>query len=90
MVPNSWKVTIQDHPGSTWDDILSEPDWDIGHNHRVGYNNKDNRIAGFSSEYDEYRKESERAQEHYENAKDGKKQGDLVNFRDVIKNQKVR
>lgn len=90
MVRHSWKVTVQDHPGSSWDDILNEPDWNVGHNHRVGYTNRDNRIAGFSSKYDEYEKELERTQEDDENVKERKKQGDLVNFRDVVKNQKVK
>lgn len=43
-------VQKQDHPGSSHQEIDNEPNWGSGHNHRVGFKNKDNRVPGYVEE----------------------------------------
>lgn len=90
MPPISWKVTVQQHPGSSWDDILNEPKWSTGHNHRIGYKNNQDRVAGITHAQDELSREDEEAHEGFRELKDDAKKGKLLNFRDVVNGQKVR
>lgn len=90
MPPVPWKVTVHDHPGSSWDDVLNEPEWGTGHNHRIGYKNNQDRVAGITHARDELSKEDEEAYEEYQELRDEAKKGDLLNFRDIVKGEKVR
>ncbi|KAE9968988.1 hypothetical protein EG328_007142 [Venturia inaequalis] len=88
MPPVPWKVTVHEHPGSSWDDVLNEPEWGTGHNHRIGYKNNQDRVAGITHARDELSKEDEEAYEEYQELRDEAKKGDLLNFRDIVKGEK--
>ncbi|KAF1816578.1 nitrate reductase [Eremomyces bilateralis CBS 781.70] len=81
----SWNVVVGDHPGSSWEDIFCEPDWAIlhGHNHHVGYKNRENRTAGLTSE-----NEGLGATREVEDPSDPfleiSRQGKFVSFRDLF------
>ncbi|TIC99277.1 Nitrate reductase [NADH] [Colletotrichum higginsianum] len=70
-------VKKTDHPGSTRREIEQEPNWGSGHNHRVGFKNRDNRVPGYVAE-------AKGKLSALHQRMDG---GDLVNFEDVIKAQ---
>lgn len=89
MPPILWKVTVHDHPGSSWDDILNEPEWSAGHNHRIGYKNNQDRVAGITHAQDELSKDDEEAYEEYEGLRDEAKKCDLRDFRDIVQWQEV-
>lgn len=71
------------------EEIENEPDWRVGHHQRVGYTNRDNRKPGLTHEGDERDKEVQEVVEQSEKLKEREDKGDLVNFRDVVQNQKV-
>jgi len=90
MPPIPWRVSVQDHPGSSLADLRNEPDWDVGHQHRIGYKNNQDRVPGLTHAYDESSEEDdETAVDHFEDLKDGAQDGNLTNFRDLVKNQTV-
>ncbi|KAF9875001.1 nitrate reductase [Colletotrichum karsti] len=70
-------VKKNDHPGSSRRDIENEPNWGSGHNHRVGFKNKDNRVPGYVEE----------ARGKLTAYHTRVNQGDLVNFEDIITSQ---
>lgn len=89
-------AVVSGHPGSTEKEISEEPNWGRGHNHRIGYLNRQGRFAGVThnGDYDPYETEEDRSfrdeairkqRELREKAKKGK----LLNFRDIMKNQTV-
>lgn len=92
MPPVPWRVHITDHPGSTREEIEQEPDWSTEHNHqhRVGYKNRDDRRAGITHESDEAktRDDVEEAREGHQDLTGKEKKGDLVNFRDIVLEEK--
>ncbi|KAK1981000.1 hypothetical protein LZ30DRAFT_721568 [Colletotrichum cereale] len=67
-------VDKTDHPGSSHREIENEPNWGSGHNHRVGFKNRDNRVPGYVTE-------AKGKLSAYHHRVDG---GDLVNFEDII------
>lgn len=83
-----WTVNVQDHPGSSIEDIENEPDWGAGHQHRVGYRNKGFRVPGWTGD-EEYHAEFEYAQYERSELEDEEAHGKLVNFRDLIEHQPV-
>ena len=90
-----WRVQVTQHPGSTTEDIANEPDWKNihGHNHRVGFRNKQvDRLPGITHRDDERIEEAEElgdeAKAKYEKLKARAKKGDLINFRDLIEGEK--
>lgn len=85
----AWRVQVQEHPGSGAHDITNEPDWESGHNHRIGFNNRDHRRPGITSERDEYYHEIEEALRDQQYLADRVSAGKLINFRDVVQRQKV-
>lgn len=90
MAPTKhWRVQIQGHPGSTAQEIADEPDWGTGHQHRVGYKNRANRLPGITHEHDEYRDDIAQFQAEREELRREVKAGKLVNFREVIQHQEV-
>lgn len=88
-----WKVQVTEHPGSTREDINNEPDWanQHRHDHRVGYRNQHDRVAGITHHDDEKldneHELDEEAKQKYDKLKEKAKNGDLVNFRDLIEGQ---
>nr|POF18611.1 nitrate reductase [nadh] 1 [Quercus suber] len=48
-----WRVQVHQHPGSSEQEINDEPDWTSGHEHRVGYRNRQDRFPGLTHEQDE-------------------------------------
>ncbi|KAL0943404.1 nitrate reductase [Colletotrichum truncatum] len=70
-------VKKTDHPGSTPQEIANEPNWGSGHNHRIGFKNKDNRVPG-------YVEEAKGKLSAYHTRVET---GELVNFEDIVKAQ---
>lgn len=93
MPPIPYSVSVKDHPGSSREDIENEPQWDVGHNHRVGFKNNQNRTAGLTHTQDEPEEdeevETEEARQRFDELKKRAKKGDLLNFRDILNNEKV-
>lgn len=101
-----WKVSVRHHPGSSAQDIKNEPHWTTGHQHRIGYRNRQDRVPGLTHQYDEAgdppdltRSPSssdqdaeaefdEEAKEGYRKLKEKAQRGELVNFRDIVTNEK--
>ncbi|KAF4415881.1 nitrate reductase (NADH) [Fusarium acutatum] len=82
-----WVVKVQAHPGSTAEEIWNEPDWASGHQHRIGFRDRNNRLPGLTHKDDEYR-EVAREKQKYLAFQQRAKSGELINFRDLIENQK--
>lgn len=84
-----WRVRIVDHPGSTREEIEQEPDWEVAHEQRVGYLNKDNRRAGLTHSLDGRDEDdaTKEAREKYERLKEKTRSSKLVNWRDMIEEQ---
>lgn len=85
---------IRYHPGSSRQQIEEEPDWGKGHNHRIGYRNRQERNAGFThdGDHDSYENEDDRkyreeALRERRQLNQGSKAGGLVNFQDVAKDR---
>lgn len=89
-----WRVKVTDHPGSTREDIESEPDWKNlhTHGHRVGFRNRSGQLPGITHQDDERIEEankfSEEAKAEYDRLNERLKEGGLVNFRDLIMGEK--
>lgn len=83
-----WTVYLTNHEGSTKEEIEQEPPWHGGHQHRVGYRNRQDRFPGWThSGEDELREEELKALEDFKALRKREQRGDLVNFRDIIKHQ---
>jgi nitrate reductase (NAD(P)H) len=89
MPPVPWRVRTTNHPGSSLDEIEQEPNWETEHQHehRVGYKNRYNRQPGVTHEHDE-QDDTETARAGYDEIARREEEGDLVNFRDIILNEK--
>ncbi|EMT66945.1 Nitrate reductase [NADH] 1 [Fusarium odoratissimum] len=61
-----WVVKVQAHPGSTAEEIRNEPDWVSGHQHRIGFRDRNNRLPGLTHKDDEYREEVAREKQNEE------------------------
>lgn len=90
-------AVVTSHPGSSNKEIEEEPDWGYGHNHRIGYLNRQGRVAGLThdGDHDPYETEEDRqfreeAMQKYRNLKEKSKAGHLVNFQEIMKSQTVR
>ena len=79
---------VHDHPGSSSQEIADEPDWGTGHQHRIGFRNRQGRVAGFTHDLDlpdpQERKEDEEfiedAMRKYQELRQRTKKGDLIKF----------
>lgn len=91
----SWTVRKQDHPGSSAQEIEDEPPWNGGHQHRVGFKNRQDRRPGLTHEDDEQHQSADftvndearfisDARAKMRELREEEKQGQLVNFRDII------
>lgn len=85
----SWVLHVQEGPGSSRKEVADEPDWGVGHQHRVGFRNKTQRVPGLVHD-EEYLDEIANAQKLREELNDDELAGELVNFRDLIEHQPVR
>lgn len=87
-VTAQWTVKRRDHPGSSEKDIADEPDWGSGHQHRIGFRNRHNRVPGLSGDGDHHAW-IEEARKAREALKDEVAEGDLVDIRTVMEHQQV-
>jgi len=88
MPPVPYTVEVKDHPGSSLDEIWNEPDWDSGHEHRIGYTNRHDRVPGLTHSGDDFDSEEEELAIEGTD-EDIKNNDELVNFRDVFNREKV-
>ena len=92
-MPAPRRTDVQDHPGSSAREIAEEPEWGAGHQHRIGFRNRQDRFAGFTHDGDHgYEKEEDReftedAMRKYRELRDEAKKGKLVNFQELMKDQ---
>ena len=92
MASKPYYVRVKQHPGSTIQEIENEPDWVDGHEHRIGYKNRQGRRPGLTHAGDEEEEDEEfkrKAAEELGNFRKRVHKGELVNFRDVINQQVV-
>ncbi|KEF55898.1 uncharacterized protein A1O9_07478 [Exophiala aquamarina CBS 119918] len=88
-----FKVHVLHPPGSSQQEIADEPDWHSGHNHRIGYRNKDDRVAGFTHDgehmwtTEEEHKFVDEAMRKYRELREKAQKGELVNFQEVMEHQ---
>ncbi|BGP04219.1 hypothetical protein JCM10049v2_000017 [Rhodotorula toruloides] len=95
MAHRRHRVVVNAHPGSSAQEIEDEPDWSGGHQHRVGFRNRDDRAPGLapgsSIDIDETEHEHEqdvaRAKAQLETLREERSEGRLVNFREVVERQ---
>ena len=94
-MPTAGRVRVGNFSGSSQEEIDEEPEWGAGHNHRVGFRNKADRVAGFThdgdheAEEDEDHKFTENAVRKYGELRMRAGQGKLLNFQDVMRGQSV-
>jgi nitrate reductase (NAD(P)H) len=84
-----WTVKVQAHPGSTAEEIHNEPDWAAGHQHRVGFRDRNNRLPGITHKDDEHREDVALEKQNHLAIQQKAMSGELVNFRDLIEKQEV-
>jgi len=89
MPPVPWVVKVRDHPGSKPEDIENEPDWGAGHQHRIGYKNRQDRVPGFTNPSDEWTEEEKEAVRRDKELHEQEEQGKLVNWRDIMTHEEV-
>ena len=95
MPPPPRKQKVGNFPGSSAEEIENEPDFGIGsHNHRIGFRNNQNRIAGITNEDDhwetsEERELARRAMNKYRKLREEHNEGKLLNFQDIMTAQTV-
>ncbi|MCJ1245312.1 hypothetical protein MMC30_002516 [Trapelia coarctata] len=83
-------VKVRQHPGSSREDIENEPSWNNGHQHRIGYRNRQDRIPGVTHSGDEKLEDvafKREALKELDQLQERVSKGDLINFRDAIKQQ---
>lgn len=88
---------VSQQSGASEQEIEEEPNWRRGHDHRIGFLNRQGRFAGLThdGDYDPYETAEDRefrneAQRKYRDLREKSKKGQLVNFQDVMKAQTVR
>ncbi len=92
-MPAPRKAHVGNFPGSSKEEVENEPDWHTGHNHRVGFRNNQDRIAGFThdGDHDEEEKEdrelTEEARKKYNDLGERASNGELLNFQDIMRDQ---
>ena len=85
-----WTVTVQPHPGSSTQDIANEPEWGLGHEHRIGFKNRSNRLPGITHKEDRHHEDAVEEEKEQAQLQEEAKEGKLLNFRDLIQHQEVR
>ncbi|KAM0811418.1 hypothetical protein AB5N19_11774 [Seiridium cardinale] len=80
-------------PGSSVKEIENEPNWGVGHNHRIGYKNDQSRFAGLTHDGDEHwgsdeeKRFAEDAMERYRKLRQRYNRSELLNFQDIMEAQ---
>lgn len=83
-------AVISHHPGSSRQEIDDEPNWGLGHNHRIGFNNHQDRTPGFThdgdwtDESDDEHQLEVSSKQKIDKIKSRVARGGLVNFRDLM------
>lgn len=89
MTTKTWFAHEISHPGASLEEIQEEPDWAVGHSHRVGLKTYEGRRAGHTAggPDDELTdpKIVETARQKFELLRGKARKGELINFRDVVK-----
>jgi len=47
-----WRVQVRAHPGSSAQEIHDETEWTGGHQHRIGFRNRQDRLPGLTHDED--------------------------------------
>ncbi|KAK2763124.1 hypothetical protein FQN54_009759 [Arachnomyces sp. PD_36] len=84
---HTWR---SDHPGSTKQEILEEPEWHSARAHRIGFRDRENRVAGLTHVGDERKEDQEfweQAQKKAQELKDELGKGELLSVRDFMTKQ---
>ena len=89
MPPIPWRIKVGNHPGSTVEELKNEPGWGAGHQHRVGYKNRQDRLPGLTHRDDELSDEDLEAIKRFRKLRQDENKGKLVNFRDLVEGQEV-
>ena len=92
MTSTPHRIRVRQHPGSSQEDVEREPDWETGHQNRIGYRNRQDRIPGLTHQGDEKERDGDferRALKEIDQLHNRVKKGDLINFRDAITQQKA-
>lgn len=90
LIHGNTAIVVISHPGSTWEEILNEPDWADGRPHRPGHRDLYGRGAG-NTHVDEsasITRERQRARDGIRKLDAKAAQGQLLNFREIINEQK--
>lgn len=80
------------HPGSSKADIENEPDWGKVPHHRVGFRDKNGRVAGVSHPQDDLDNEKEfleHARQLADQLRQKQERGDLLSVVDFMRDQEV-
>ncbi len=87
-----WNVTTQNHPGSAAEDIDRETHWSGGHQHRIGFKNRDDRQPGITHHDDEHPEATQTQTNGISRTTNGKSAsiGKLVDFRDIVSKDRDR
>ena len=80
-------IIVRPHPGSTWEEILNEPDWAVSRPHRPGHKDPQGRYAGSTHISADFA-EKEEAQAELRDLEARAQKGELLNFREIIDLQK--
>ena len=92
-MPPPGPVRVGNFTGATKKEVDEEPQWGAGHNHRVGFLNKQSRVAGFTHDGDhdeeevEDRKFTNEAMRKSRELRRAAQDGKLLNFQDIMKGQ---
>ena len=92
MTPTPHCIRIQQHPGSSQEDIENKPDWGAGHQHRIGYCNWQDHIPGLTHQGNEKDEDGDcerKALKEIDQLHNRIQKGNLINFQDAISQQKV-
>lgn len=87
---------VRYHPGSSEQEIADEPEWTGQHDHRIGFLNRQNRVAGLTHDGDHDIYETEEDKRFADDAirrdqllKDRTGRGELLNFEDIARGETV-
>ncbi|KAF6239533.1 hypothetical protein HO173_002077 [Letharia columbiana] len=88
MAPKPYRVHVQQHAGSTAQEIQDKPEWSNAHQHRIGYCNRHDRRPGLTHTGDEEEEDfEEQAEDDRQELRRNVQNGDLVYFKDIVKRE---
>ena len=94
-MPAPRRTKVRDRSGSSAREIAEEPEWGAGHQHRIGFRNRQDRFAGLThdeGDHDPYEKQEDReftenAMRKYRKLREEANKGGLINFQELMKDQ---